>query len=342
MFRWRQSRRVAPGRRLSGIAFFYTAAALGILLCSVASTNAQAPVATVTPTLQTPSPDLLRVDPRVWVVDAANNQIRTIRHENSWLRYTVNTADDRGQRTRDTIESRDGSVARLLRRNGRPLSPEEDRAERDRLEGLLASPSAFSKHVRDDSEGKKLAIDLIGVLPDAMSFTYAPGQPQLDGVPGTQIVIDYVPKPGWNPPSSVSAGLKGLRGRAWIDARSRHVTRMEGEIFQGVNFGWGMLAHIYPGGHLFMEQRNIKFAQDPTQERWSIIRFQDDLKVRAMMVKTINVRSEINLSKFQVLPAPVSYQEAIQMLLNSTSQSIANPSSGARPLVSSAVLPVGR
>ena len=264
----------------------------------------------------TPGADLLKAAPRDWVVDASNNEIKGVRHENSYLRYLVLTSDHQGERLRDTIETRDGPVARLIRKNGRALTSEEDEAERSRLGGLLSSPSAFARHQKDGDEGKKLAIDLIRLLPDAMTFTYAPGQPQLPGAAGPQVVIDYAPKAGWDPPTTISAGLKGLRGRAWIDGRSRYVVRMEGEIFQGVNFGWGMLAHVYAGGKLYLEQTRVRAEQDPAHERWIFTRFNDDLKVRAVMLKTLSIRTDIQTSRYQILSKPPTYQEPIRMLLD--------------------------
>ena len=250
------------------------------------------------------------------MVDASNNEIKAISHPGSYLRYRVHTVDHRGDHVRDTIETRDGSVARLVLKDGRPLTGDEDKEERDRLTAMLASPSDFAKHVKDDVEGKKLATDLIRLLPDAMAFTYAPGQPQTAGAAGPQVVIDYTPKPGWDPPTTISAGLRGLRGRAWIDAQSQYVVRMEGEVFQGVNFGWGMLARIYPGGTLLLEQRSVRPEANRADERWIFTHFKDDLRVRAVMVKTITVHTEAEASRFQIIPGSPTYQEAIHVLLD--------------------------
>ena len=56
---------------------------------------------------------------------------------------------------------------------------------------------------------------------------------------------------------------------------------MEGTIFRRVNFGWGMLAHIYPGGKLEMNQTNVG------GNRWIFTDFSMQLTVRALMVKTL-------------------------------------------------------
>ena len=83
---------------------------------------------------------------------------------------------------------------------------------------------------------------------------------------------------------------------------------MEGTIFRGVNFGWGMLAHIYPGGKLEMDQTNVG------GNRWIFTDFSMQLTVRALMVKTLNIHSTAKASGFQII-APMSYQDAIRLLL---------------------------
>ena len=249
--------------------------------------------------------------PRPWIVDIAANEIRAIQHKDSFVRYNMHSRDSKGDRVRDVIESRDGTVARLILKDGHPLTEEEDKAERDRLVDMIASPSEFSKHVHNDATGKKLAVDLIQLMPDAMIYTWAPGQPQLDSLKGPhQLVIDYAPNPRWSPPNTTAEALTGLRGRMWIDPRTHQLLRMEGEVFQGVNFGWGMLAHIYPGGRLALDQVDIG------GDRWIFSRFIEDVKVRALMLKTLNVNTTVEASGFRPLPSPLGYADAIRLLLD--------------------------
>ena len=218
--------------------------------------------------------------------------------------------DQKGDQVREVIESKDGTVARLLFRDGHPLTAEEDAAERERLNDMLNSPAAYAKHIKNEDSGKKMATDLVAQMPDAMTYTYTPGQPQVGQNEGAgEVVLDYQPNPKWNPTSTPAEALTGLRGRMWIDVKTHEMLRMEGEIFKPVNFGWGMLAHIYPGGKLLLEQT------DAGNQRWIYKHFNQQVSVRALMVKTINVHTEVDASEFQVLPAPISYQEAIRQLL---------------------------
>jgi hypothetical protein len=252
---------------------------------------------------------ILSVAPRSWTVDAAANELVALHHKDSYLRYRMHVVNEKGDQIRDIIESKDGTVARLILRNGRPLTEDEDRAERQRLNDMLASPSAFAKHVRNKDSERKVADNLVPLMPDAMLYSYTPGQPQTANNNGArEVVLDYRPNPKFAPPNTEAEALTGLEGRIWIDAETHHVIRMEGTIFRPVNFGWGMLAHIYPGGKLVLDQTNAG------GDRWIFTHFSMQLSVRALMVKTVKVNSTVEAGSFQTL-GPINYQDAIHMLL---------------------------
>lgn len=249
------------------------------------------------------------VPPRSLVVDAAANELIALHHKDSYLRYRMEIVNERGDQVRDVIESKDGTVARLIMKDGKPLSAEQDNAERQRLNDIIASPAAYAKHVKNSESEKKMADTLVPLMADAMINTYTPGQPQSGRNGGApEIVLDYAPNPKWNPPNTEAQALTGLKGRAWIDAKTHYVVRMDGTIFRSVNFGWGMLAHIYPGGKVVMNQTNVG------GNRWIFTDFSMELTVRALMVKTLNIHSTARTSNYQIL-APMSYQDAIRMLL---------------------------
>ena len=255
-------------------------------------------------------PALPQRSPRDWVVLASNNEVSALTHEGSYLRYRTHVINQKGDRIRDVVESKDGTVARTLMEGGKPLSPEADQAERKRLEDLAASASDFAKHVKDDAAGKKLATDLIRLMPDAMIYTTAPGMTEARSPSGARLVVlDFEPNPKWTPPTTTSEALTGLKGRVWIDASSGFVTRLDGELFRSVNIGWGMLAHVYPGGRLSFEQVNVG------NNRWIYSHFADQAHVRALMLKTIDISADVSASNFQHLPAPLTFQQAIALLL---------------------------
>jgi hypothetical protein len=252
-------------------------------------------------------------DPSVKQVaeEASANEVKLIEYGGTYLRYQVHTRDTKGDQIREVIESKDGTVARVLKRGDRPLTAEEDSEEHARLQEMLDSPDAFRKHVQKDLTGKKLAVDLIKLLPDAMIFSYTPGQPQREDKSASaqeELVIDFKPNPKWNPPTMVSQALAGLEGRCWVDRRTHHLTRLEADLFQGVNFGFGIFAHLYPGGTFVLEQVQVGDG------RWIVDHFTEHVTVRAMMVKTIKENTDLAAGEFAAVPA-MGYQEAIKELL---------------------------
>jgi hypothetical protein len=296
----REAFRSKGARRGIGAVLGAISALAFVLSCSLAAQ----------PRSTTTSPSLLAVPPRTWAVDAVNNEIPVIEHPGQYLRYRMHVIDAKGDQLRDVIESRDGTVARLIERDGRALTEDEDKWEQQRLNEMIAAPEKYKRHVGGDVSGKKRAVELIRMLPDAMVFEYVPGQPQLPEFPGEQVVLDYKPNPAWHPPSTTSEALTGLQGRVWIDVHTRHMVRMEGDIFQAVNLGWGMLAHIYPGGKVMLEQTPVEGS------RWIFSRFNEQITVRALMLKTFREDSHVTTETYTTVQS-MPYQEAIKTLLAS-------------------------
>jgi hypothetical protein len=268
-------------------------------------------VLAATGALAQPAPDPLSVPARRWAEDAAANELKVLQGGPPYLRYRMHVHDAKGDMVRDVIQSRDGAVARLILREGRPLTDEEDKGEHERLQAMLDSPAAFAKHVKGDVSGKKMAHDMIQQLPEAMLFSYAPGQPQradrtAHADDGPEIVLDYKPNPAWSPPGVTYDALTGLEGRAWIDAKTHTMTRMEGTVFRGVNLV-GIIAHIYEGGKLSFEQTRVN------ERRWIFSKFYEHVAIRVLF-KSVKEDSDTEASEFREVPA-MSYQEAIRALL---------------------------
>lgn len=298
--------------RLSGITArrrLWPRAVLGAVLLSAGITTLRAGAQSEPTTKDVAGQGLLSIPPRSWVVDAAKNELIALHHTDSYLRYRTHTISDKGDVVRDVVESKDGTVARLIMRDGKPLTEEQDKNERQRLNDMIASPSTYFKHVKNGESQQKLADTMVPLMPDAALYSYTPGQPQSGKNGGAlEIVLDYKPNPKFNPPSTEAEALTGLQGRIWIDAKTHYLVRMEGTIARGVNFGWGMLAHIYPGGKLSLDQTSV------SGNRWIFTDFSMQLSVRALMVKTLNVRTNSSGSDFQVI-GPMSYQDAIRLML---------------------------
>jgi hypothetical protein len=250
--------------------------------------------------------------PRSWAEAAIRNELSIIDAEDKVpLRYRQRKVDAKGDITREIIESKDGNVARLVERNGEPITAAEDAAELDRLKEDIAAPYDFIKHHRRDSETRDEAMKLVLLLPQAMIYSYAPGQPQQKGADGQQVVLDFHPDPTFRPPTMFADMLTGLEGRVWIDSRSRCMTRTEAQVLHPVNIGFGFVAKIFPGGTVELEQTHA------SGDRWVYSHLDEHLTARVLMVKTLPENAAITSWDFRPMPS-LPYQDALRALLAMT------------------------
>lgn len=252
----------------------------------------------------------LELDPRAWAEVAAQNELKIIdSHGNNPLRYRERKVDAHGDVTREVIECKEGTVARLLQRNGEPITADEDKAERERLQADLDDPAAFLKHLEKERTAREDAMALVKLMPQAMIFSYAPGQPQIKDIDAQQVVLDFHPDPSFHPPTMRAELLTGIEGRLWIDARTRRMTRVEGHVLHPIDLGFGFLARLFPGGTVALDQSN------PSGDRWVYSHLSEHMTLRILMVKTLPQNSEMNNWDFRPMPSLLPFQDAIHQLL---------------------------
>jgi hypothetical protein len=246
--------------------------------------------------------------PQSWAQDAITNEIKVIESSDKVpLRYRQRRVGSKGDMTREIIASRDGNVGRLVERDGQPITAAEDADERERLNDLISSPDDFYRHHRKDLETRDSVIKVVGLMPEAMLYSYALGQPQLKGSQG-EVVLDFHPNPSFHPPTMFAECLTGLEGRVWIDPRTRTLTRIEARVLRPVNMGFGILAKIYPGGTLALDQVNVG-------DHWMYSHLDEHVTARVLMVKNYPENTVITSWDFRPMPSLLSYQDSIRALL---------------------------
>ena len=290
-----------------------TIAVTSLLACTPRSLGQTATLSQQPPQATSPGVSAadLSVPPIRWAEAAAANEEHIVNYDNHLLlRYRVRKVDVKGEVIRQVIESRDGSVARLLERNGQLLTADEDTAERERLQAILDSPDAFLRRAHREDGSRAYATELLRSMPKAMIWTYAPGQPQLPGTTRPAIVLDFQPDPKFKPPSLITEGLTGIAGRLWVDEATHCVTRIQGRILHPVDFGWGgFLARIKDGGSIELEQHQAGNG------RWLYSHLVERITIREVLIHTAEENTELATTDVEPLPTPISFREAVQRLL---------------------------
>ncbi len=256
-----------------------------------------------------PTWDLPAGTPQSWAEDTIRNEIKVIESADKVpLRYRQRRVGAKGDTTREIVVSREGNVARLVERDGQPITAAEDADERKRLNNQIASPDEFLRHHHRDMDIRDSVMKVVAMMPQAMLYSYTPGQPQLKSS-GGEVVLDFRPNPNFHPPTMFAECLTGLEGRVWIDPRTRTLSRIEARVLRPVNMGFGILAKIYPGGTLALDQTNLG------DDHWVYSHLDEHLTARVLMVKNYPENTVVTSWDFRPMPSLLSYQDGIRILL---------------------------
>ncbi len=210
------------------------------------------------------------------------------------LAYTASERDGNQSRTKRIVETPDGDISLTIAEKGRPLSPEKLREEEQRLLKLVDNPASWAAHRkkqrRDDAEEETL----LRSIPDAFIFEYA--GVRADGE-GEIVTLHFSPNPHFDPPSRETQVFQGMRGVMEISLPSARIVRIEGTLFQSVNFGWGVLGRLNSGGQFLIEQAPVGNG------RWEVTHTRLRFTGKVLLVKDLNIDEESHNSNFQTVPS---------------------------------------
>jgi membrane protein DedA with SNARE-associated domain len=217
------------------------------------------------------------------------------------LAYTASERDANKNRTKRIVETPNGDVSLTIAEGGRPLSPEELRDEKLHVRKLLEDAAARAAHrkkqQRDDAEEQTL----LRSIPDAFIFEYAGVRADVEG---DIVTVHFSPNPQFHPPSRESQVFQGMRGVMEISLPAARIVRIEGNIFQPVNFGWGILGRLNPGGRFLIEQAQV------SNGRWEVTHTVLRFTGKVLLVKDLNIDEESHNTDFQAIP-PLSLTDAV-------------------------------
>lgn len=224
------------------------------------------------------------------------------------VRYLFRQLDGRHDTTKDTIETVDGAVDRLVAVNGRPLSAPANQAELDRLHALMNHPEVQERHHEREQADLNRINRMMRLLPDALLFRFE-GMAPCAG--GQCYRLSFSPNPHFEPHDQEANIFRSMAGEAWIDQAQERLTRLEAHLVSGVRFGWGFIASLNKGGTVLIEQAEVG------GHLWEVTRTKLNLTGTVLIFKPLNLQITEERSNFSVVPSHVDYRKAIQLLENS-------------------------
>jgi hypothetical protein len=246
----------------------------------------------------------------VWAQDPRELVRRAIEQDQlDWLRmrdYTwqersvTKRLDAHGQvqstrrETRETLILYGQPQRRTLERDGKPLTPDEQRAEQKRLDDVAArlskeSPAERQRRLEQSEKARKREFAFLSEIPDLLDLRLD-GESAIDGRPVW--IVSGTPRPGAEAKSRDARMLLKVRGRMWIDQATYQWARVEAQTIDTIS--WGLfLARLNPGARLTFEQMEVN------SEIWLPKRLHLAGSGRVALLKRLAEDQEIEWSHYQ-------------------------------------------
>jgi hypothetical protein len=149
-----------------------------------------------------------------------------------------------------TIETRQGTLRRLIALNGQPLSPAAAAAETQRIDSYVHDPAAQAKARKNAAHDGAQATELLNMLPDAFLWSTVSETPEF-------ITLGFRPNPAFSPPDMQSRVMGAMVGEMVIARNGNRIRTLRGELSYNVLIGFGILAKMFKGGTFDVERRLV-------------------------------------------------------------------------------------
>jgi hypothetical protein len=209
------------------------------------------------------------------------------------------------------VETTDATAGLLVMENGHPLTPQQRNDEEARLANYVQSPQELRKKKKQEKEDAEHTERILRALPDAFLYRRDGTEPGREGLgaPGEeQIRLNFRPNPDYNPPSHVEQVLTGMSGNLLIDTKQNRIAEINGTLSKQVEFGWGILGHLDPGGRFLVQQADVG------EHHWEVTHMQLSFTGKVLFFKKISIHSNDTFSDFHPVPQNLTFAQGVELL----------------------------
>jgi hypothetical protein len=203
----------------------------------------------------------------------------------------------------DVIETKIGSIRRLVSVNGQPLSSAQNRAQNAHIRGLEARPAEVRNEQRKQDEDNRKEARLFESFPSTFNFQY-------DGRKGDLIKLKFTPNPQFRASGHEEEVFHHMDGTMWVDQRQKRLVELEGRLTGPVKFGGGLLGHLDQGGTFSVQMKDLGSGH------WALESLVVDMKGKALIFKTIGVQQNQQYMDYKPVAGNMTVKQAARILLS--------------------------
>jgi len=218
----------------------------------------------------------------------------------NWM-YRLEKEQSGKKRVEEIIETKEGSLSRLLSIDDHPLSAKQQEEENKRVQELMTSRSAKRKLQRALDAATLQGRRLFKMLPDAFVFNYAGGD-------GNLVKLSFRPNPNFHPPSTEARVFHDMEGEMWVDCKQERLAAFSGHLTRDVKFGLGLLGHLDKGSHVEVRQAEV------VPGHWDLTTMSVEITGKALLFATIGMRKKEIHRDFHQVSDDLTLTEAADIL----------------------------
>jgi len=250
-------------------------------------------------------------DPAALVRKAVQNEINAANDDSAHFLFRGTKTTPKGSTTKLYVETKEATAGLVIANNGKPLTPEQRRAEAARVERFVNHPEELKKKREQERDSAERTLRIVRALPDAFLFEYAGKEPGSEGMgrAGDPLVkLEFRPNPRYQPPSRVEEVLTGMQGYVLVDPVRYRIASIDGTLFKDVSFGWGILGRLDRGGRFVVHQQVVG------GNFWEISSMNLSFTGKILLVKNLSIISTEIFSGFKQVPSDLTFAQALELL----------------------------
>jgi hypothetical protein len=237
-------------------------------------------------------------------LDANQKAIDKVKENYAGTRTEEETEYDRtGKVTKKQLEEytffylNGDEVSTLVKKDGKPLSEEEQKRENDKTQKRIAelqkeSKKKEEKDEKEKEEGKEAKNDDPGIEIFLRVCQFV--NPRRERFRGQEVLVfDFEPNPEYKPRNIEERVVKELAGVIWVDEKAHDVARLEAYFVGDVHIGGGLVANLQKGTSFVLEQGYLN------NEVWLPTYEEAHLGVRVLLVKGFKVNMVTKYSDYK-------------------------------------------
>jgi hypothetical protein len=229
------------------------------------------------------------------------NETQLVDSDHSHWIYRQHHVEDGKDTLKECVDTDQGALCRLIAEGGHPLSQSEQAKEKERLAELVKNPERQRKLQEARKKDGDQALKMLKMLPNAFHYEYA-------GTEGDLVKLKFVPNPQFTPPDRESRVFHAMVGFMWVDRDAKRLVELSGKLTRDVDFGFGLLGHLYRGGTFQVKRADVGDGH------WETTLLDVKIRGKALFFKTINADQRETTDNFAKAPGKLTMAEGMKML----------------------------